>query len=259
MQNIQMLIFQYLFYHEYWNQFVFLIHFFKSGYAALSSIALFTVITTLIAIIPQEESKISFVNELSLNEITYSWYYAISVLYLLVCLGFIIIKRLIPFNYKNILFFINHFGLWLVLFSANLGHADKISLNMMIPEGEKVWYAFNSNGKRYDLNYAIELIELKLESSTKDSSITKYEANVKILTNQNQNGYNADILVNKPININDWKIYLNGYFKKNNKNIVILTLVKDKWLYVTYFGFILVFIGSILLIFNKNHLIRTKQ
>jgi len=242
-----------------------IIVFLKSGHAALSSIALFTLITVLIAIIPQGKSEISIINELSLNSIPSTWYYAISLLYLLICLGFVTIKRLTPLSYKNIFFFINHFGLWLVLFSANLGHADKVSLNMIIPEGEKKWYAYDSDKSRNDLNFAIQLNEFKIENYSENtvnnnSTVKNYEAEITVLTNKNQQGYKANVLINKPVKINDYSVYLHSYIiSKDNTKHAIFTIVKDPWLYASYAGFIMIFLGSILLLFERKEKLKTDK
>lgn len=248
--GIELIAFTILIYIFFKNSFF--VKYLSSAYSALSSIILYSIIVLIKGIVSPESNSSKIIELLSLSNITYSWFYLLSLSYLLISLSFVTIKRLIPFNYKNILFFINHFGLLLVLLSANLGQADKTSLNMMIPEEEKAWYAFDSDGQRTDLNFAIELKELQIETSAKDSSATSYNAIVKVLTNNNQNAYDANIRVNKPININEWKVYLNTHVYKDNKHVLVLTLIKDRWLTITYIGFILVFIGAILLIFNKN-------
>jgi hypothetical protein len=244
------------------------VKFFYSGYAALSSISLFTVLVILMVAIPQNESNSLLLNKLGLIKIIHTWYYALSVLYLLLSLGFVTIKRLKPFSFKNILFFINHFGLWIILLSAHLGQADKDTINMIVSENQKVWYGFDKKKNRTDLNFAVKLTDFKvtyynkplneakvseIENKESNSEIENYFAKVEILTNANETGIPSIIKVNKPLKVNDWKIYLNSYFQlKDGKYVAILTAVRDPWLPIVYTGFIMLFAGTILLLFYKQ-------
>jgi hypothetical protein len=133
------------------------IKFLSSGYAAISSILLFTGLVIIMVLIPQkgqhQEIKISN----GFNNIVNTWVYALSSLYILISLGLVIIRRLTPFKWRNIFFTINHFGLWIVLAAASLGQADKASFQITVPENELIWYGYDKEGSYYEPNFAIKL------------------------------------------------------------------------------------------------------
>lgn len=135
------------------------VKFLSSGYAAISSISLFALLVILMVLIPQDKSGNGIIKVLGLDRIIFTWTYAISTLYMLLSLGLVTMRRLFPLNLRNIFFYINHFGLWLVLATASLGQADKQKITITVPEGELIWYGYDENG-----NYTEPDIAIKLES-----------------------------------------------------------------------------------------------
>ncbi len=140
-----------------------IIKFLSSGYAAISSIVLFTLMVIIMVLIPQVPKENKFLELTGLNNITGHWSYSFASAYILICVGLITIKRLLPFNLRNIFFFINHFGLWLVLASASLGNADKVQLNITIPEGELIWYGYDKNGQYIEPDIALRLTKFNID------------------------------------------------------------------------------------------------
>lgn len=140
-----------------------IVKFLSSGYAAISSIILFIVMVILMVLIPQVPIENKFFELTGFNNITSHWAYVFASTYILICVGLITIKRLKPFNIRNIFFFINHFGLWLVLASASLGNADKLQLNITVPEGELIWYGFDYNQKYVEPDFALQLDKFNIE------------------------------------------------------------------------------------------------
>jgi hypothetical protein len=63
---------------------------------------------------------------------------------------------LFPFSFKNITFFLNHFGLWIVLSAGYFGTTDKKEALLSVKEGDIVWYSIDSNGKIEELPIAID-------------------------------------------------------------------------------------------------------
>lgn len=134
-----------------------------SGPAAISSISLYVALVIIMVMIPQMESNNDLINKIGFNNITAHWIFAFSTAYILICVGLITIKRLLPLNTRNIFFFINHFGLWLVLASASLGNADKSQLNITVPEGELIWYGYDMNGEYTEPDFALKLNKFNIE------------------------------------------------------------------------------------------------
>lgn len=96
--------------------------------AAISSMVVYTFLVLLLGFIPQNSTNsLTLINSLGLHDIIHSWAYLLSAIFVLTTLGFTIIKKLKLWiktksnTLKNIAFFLNHFGLWLIIVSASLG------------------------------------------------------------------------------------------------------------------------------------------
>ncbi len=138
-----------------------LIRWLSSSSAAISSILLFSILIIPMAIIPQKDVARMV---LGLDQITHTWMFAFASLYLITVLGFTILRRGFPFRSRNIPFFINHFGLWMVLTAGLLGAADRQELMMQVNEGQVVWYGRNEKGKTTELPLAIKLHDFVMRS-----------------------------------------------------------------------------------------------
>jgi len=141
---------------------------FYSVPASVASIILFVIPSLLMALIPQGNSKSLFF----LFDVTSSWTYFIGVVFFLIVLGTVIIKRLTLFSRKDIGFLLNHVGLWLCITSAHLGAGDIEKLHMFLDEGKTVWYATGHNNKTQELDFAIKL---------RDFSVEEYPAKIAVV------------------------------------------------------------------------------
>ncbi|HOZ30002.1 MAG TPA: cytochrome c biogenesis protein ResB [Bacteroidales bacterium] len=115
------------------------------------------------AVSPQAGHSDNIFGKIGFSDITQSWTYALTVLYLLLSLGLVTIKRLLPLKAKNLFFFLNHFGLWIILAFGNLGQADKISILITVPETETIWYGYDKKNNYVEPNFAIELTKFTIE------------------------------------------------------------------------------------------------
>lgn len=139
------------------------IQYLSSSYAALSSISLFAVLVIIMVLIPQDINHNGLIKISGFGKITHSWLYVFSTFYIIICLGMVTVRRLLPLNLKNIFFFINHFGLWIVLAAASLGQADKVRINITVPEEELIWYGYTENDQYFEPNFAIKLNKFNIE------------------------------------------------------------------------------------------------
>jgi hypothetical protein len=99
--------------------------------AAISAISFFTFLVILMGIIPQVNSHVHpVIRLLGLNHVRNSWIFIISFMYLLTCLGLVILRRAFFLNRKNIGFLLNHAGLWIALAAGGLGSGDLIRLTI---------------------------------------------------------------------------------------------------------------------------------
>jgi hypothetical protein len=180
-----------------------------SGAAAISSIALFTLLTAIMAIFPQNTGEHSFSEFLGINLVLYTWYFSLSAIYLLLALGMITVKRLTAFKIKHIGFYLNHIGLWIIIAGGFLGQADKEEYSMHIPEGETVWFAEDKQGNVHDLDFAFELERFNIEY---------YQPKIAAF---NENG---EIIESEIQEINE-----NDSLTIQNRQINIKTLIEHAW------------------------------
>jgi hypothetical protein len=132
--------------------------------AALPAILGFTFLILLMGFVKQDElSKNSIVQLLGLNHLVKTWPFILINVYLLILIGIVTLKRLTPLNLKNAGFFLNHFGLFLVLFSTALGSSDIRTLNMDVYENQAESRATDENGKLVELPLTIKLLNFAIE------------------------------------------------------------------------------------------------
>jgi len=140
-----------------------IIRFFSTTAAAISSTVVFTALILIMGFVPQDETRIpDFVARLGIGNIKSSYAYLFSSLYLITVLGFTIVKRLKNFNLRNIAFFLNHAGLWIILATASLGSSDMVRLRMQIDEGQTAMVAMDQYSNQYQLPFGIQLLDFKL-------------------------------------------------------------------------------------------------
>lgn len=132
--------------------------------AALPAILGFTFLVVLMGFVKQDVEPQSAVLQLfGLTHLVHSWPFILINIYLLVLLGVVTLKRLTPFSLKNIGFFLNHFGLFLVLFSTSLGYSDMQRLSMNCYEKQPEWKATDASGKTVEMPIAVQLIKFHID------------------------------------------------------------------------------------------------
>ncbi len=173
------------------------IRYLYSGHAAISAISLFTVLVAVMAIFPQNvDAHHGLHRFLGTNHLLYTWYFNLSVLYLLLSLGMITVKRMVKFKFSDLGFYANHLGLWIIIASGFLGQADKVEYSMQIPEGETVWYAQDKQGNLIELDLAIELLNFNIEYY--QPKIAAYNAEGEIIASEiHEISQNSTILIEK--------------------------------------------------------------
>ena len=132
--------------------------------AALPAILGFTFLVLLMGFVKQDvEAKSALVRILGLTHLVKTWPFILINLYLMILLGIVTLKRLTPFNLKNAGFFLNHFGLFLVLFSTALGSSDVQRLRMNCYENETEHNALDASGKPIELPVTIKLLNFNID------------------------------------------------------------------------------------------------
>lgn len=101
---------------------------------------------------------------LGLRQVTTCWAFVMIYFVALLSLGSLIIRRLIKFNWKDYAFYLNHIGLWILMFSAGLGASDLKRYVMYVYETETEWRVYNDKEEVLDLPIAIQLNDFIMET-----------------------------------------------------------------------------------------------
>ncbi len=132
---------------------------------AVTLIGTLVVLGILMGLTPQTTtaSPHSLPDRLGLTRMTSSWPFVLTYFLTLLSLGALIIRRLIAFRWRDYAFYLNHIGLWLLLFAGGMGASDIKRYVMYVREGEAEWRVYNDQGKMLDLPIAIELIDFSMD------------------------------------------------------------------------------------------------
>jgi hypothetical protein len=132
--------------------------------AALPAILGFTFLVLLMGFVKQDvEPKSALVRTLGLTYLVKTWPFILINLYLMILLGIVTLKRLTPLNFKNAGFFLNHFGLFLVLFSTALGSSDIQRVTMNCYENETEHNGLDASGKPIEMPVTIKLLNFNID------------------------------------------------------------------------------------------------
>jgi len=175
-----------------------------------------------------------------LNNMLSFWPFVLIYVYMAVILGQVILRRNIPF-------LLNHLGLFLAMTTATLGNADIQRLKMITVKGEPEWRALTQDQQIVEMPIAIELKEFIMETYD-DGSPRRFASDIQILTKTGKN-IQTTVEVNKPVEVDGWKIYQYGYDTKMGamSQTSILELVSDPWLPLVYTGIYMMLAGAVCL------------
>jgi hypothetical protein len=131
--------------------------------AAISAISVLALLTLLLGFIPQDNSFSTLFKKIGLTHLLQSWPFLFIIIYFEVVLALTILRRLRKPQLRDLSFGLNHLGLWIIVFAVAFGRGDLKRWNMYINEGETVWYAYDSEDKKYELDFAFKLKDFKIE------------------------------------------------------------------------------------------------
>ena len=190
------------------------------------------------------------VNGTWLNNMLSFWPFVLIYVYITVILGLVIIRQIrtavANFSLFTLHFsLLSHLGLFLAMTTATLGNADIQRLKMITVKGEPEWRALTQEQQIVELPIAIELKEFIMETYD-DGSPKRFASDIQILT---QTGMNIEttVEVNKPVEVDGWKIYQYGYDTQMGpmSQTSILELVSDPWLLLVYTGIYMMLAGAV--------------
>ena len=193
------------------------------------------------------------VNGVWLNNMLSFWPFVLIYVYIAVILGLIILRRLRKMvngqwsMVNDIAFLLNHLGLFLAMTTATLGNADMQRLKMITVKGEPEWRALTPQQQIVEMPIAIELKQFVMETYD-DGSPKRFASDIQILTKSGKN-IQTTVEVNKPVEIDGWKIYQYGYDTQMGamSQTSILELVSDPWLPLVYTGIYMMLAGAVCL------------
>ena len=191
---------------------------FLSTYAAAIPAIAFAVILTLVMGLTRQT-----VNGTWINDMLSFWPFVLIYVYIAVIIGLAVLKRLGHFQWKrDIPFLLNHTAV-----------------------GEPEWRVMDENQQVKELDLAIELQQFIMEQYD-DGSPKRFASEVNIMTKSGKN-IHTTIDVNKPVEVEGWKIYQYGYDTAAGpqSQISIFELVRDPWLPLVYIGIGLMLAGAL--------------
>ena len=186
-----------------------------------------------------------------LNNMLSFWPFVLVYVYIAVILGAIILRRIHNSQFtihnlkRDVPFLLNHLGLFIALTTATLGNADMQRVKMICGIGEPEWRALEQNGSVKEMPIAIELKKFIMETYD-DGSPKRFASEIQILTKTGKN-IETTVDVNKPYEVDGWKIYQYGYDTQMGaeSQISILELVSDPWLPFVYTGIYMMLAGAV--------------
>ena len=187
-----------------------------------------------------------------LNDMLSFWPFVLIYVYIAVILGVIILRRIMHLHSwkQDVPFLLNHLGLFIALTTATLGNADMQRVKMITAIGEPEWRALTADGTVREMPIAIELKRFIMDTYD-DGSPKRFASEIHILTKTGKT-IETIVDVNKPYEVDGWKIYQYGYDTQMGaqSRISILELVRDPWLPLVYTGIYMMLAGAVCLFLN---------
>ena len=219
---------------------------FIGRYQAAIPAKVYAVVLTIIMGLTQQQ-----VGGTWLNNMLSFWPFVLVYVYIAVILGVVTLKRLYKLrqrhSIRDIAFLLNHLGLFLALTTATLGNADMQRVKMITAIGEPEWRALTQEGTIKEMPIAIKLKRFIMDTY-EDGSPKRFASEIQILTKTGKN-IETTVDVNKPYEVDGWKIYQYGYDTQMGaqSQISILELVSDPWLPLVYDGIYMMLAGAVLM------------
>ncbi len=130
---------------------------------SVSTIAGLLLLGLIMGLIPQAPPTGHSHNLLGFDTVTRSWAFVLVYFLTLVNLSCVVARRLLHFTRRDYAFYLNHFGLLLMLMSAGMGAADLRRYVMYVEEGNTEWRVYNEEKEVLELPVAIKLNDFYME------------------------------------------------------------------------------------------------
>ena len=177
--------------------------------AALSSIAYMLFMVIIMGLFLQDGSQAkNFFAKLGFHDITRSWPFLLSYLYLVLTLSFVTLKRTFPLKKKNISFMITHWGLWLILLTAGSGSGDIRRWQMRVDEGHVALQAKDEKDQLHDMPFKIFLEDFQIDEYYPKMTIVNSKTS-EVLKDKGQFIFSVDSV--KQVKLHGYDIEIEEY------------------------------------------------
>ena len=229
---------------------------FIGTYKAAVPALFYTVFLTIImGLTRQEDPSLTLPREgtMWINHMLNFWPFVLIYVYMAVILGLVVLRQLKSWAAANFSLFtlrfslLSHLGLFIAMTTATLGNADMQRLKMITMKGEPEWRALTSQQQIVEMPITIELKEFVMETYD-DGKPKRFASDIQIQTKTGKN-IRTTVEVNKPAEVDGWKIYQYGYDTQMGamSQYSILELVSDPWLPLVYTGIYIMLAGALLM------------
>ncbi|MFI3240082.1 MAG: cytochrome c biogenesis protein ResB [Bacteroidales bacterium] len=140
-----------------------IVRFFSSLSLSVTQILAILLLSIIMGLIPQLGDGGDAKSALGFELMTRNWGFVLLYTFMVITLGAIVVRRLIAFSIKDLSFYLNHIGLWLLLVASALGAADMERYIMYVNEGDTQWRVYADNGAVKELPIAIELKDFDMD------------------------------------------------------------------------------------------------
>jgi len=186
--------------------------------AAVSSIVLFTALSAILGIVPQENPGIILKNDiyftLGLKHMTTSWLLALGYLFFLTSLGFATVKMFMPFKKKKIGILLSHLGLYIVMITGIAGSSDAMRTYFTLEkntEPTNIVRDFYSS-KMFKTPFKLKLREFNIIEYNPKIVLVKTGNDSVIMPDNNKHFIAEDSLTGEFM---DWKIKIIKFLKSS--------------------------------------------
>ena len=150
---------------------------------AVSLILSLLIFSLILGLTPQfshvHHEGVCLVSRLGFTSMTSSWPFILIYTATLISLAMAAFRRLGRVH-KNLAFFLNHAGLWLVLAASGLGAADRVRHIMYVQEGQMEWRVYSRDQQVLELPLAIRLDDFDMEEYPPKLAVINRETGVAL-------------------------------------------------------------------------------
>ena len=178
-----------------------------------------------------------------------SWWYQLVLLLSAINMVVIFLKAKVKLLRPGPIF---HFAIIIILLGAFVTHHFGLDGLMHIREGEKSNTVFVGS-QRITTPFHIELEKFQLSRYPGSKSPSEFSSDVRVIK-ENGEIFEANIYMNNTLTYDGYKFFQTSY--DEDEKGTILTVNKDPGVEISYIGYALLFLGLLLIIFDKKSRLR---